>query len=87
MEQSARSIVTADFLSTVKTQRLPKADFGRDDDFDLHLTKRFATYAIYDSSQEVPFKIALHASHKDADVYKEIEFIPALRTFNFTLTQ
>lgn len=87
MEQSARAIVTADFLSTVESQRLPKASFGRDNDFDLHLTKRFETYAIYETDQESSFKVALHASHKDADVQKRIEFIPALRTFNFTLTK
>jgi hypothetical protein len=87
MEQSARSIATADFLAGIKTQRLPKANFGRDNDFDLHLAERFATYAAYEADQGVPFDVVLHASHKDADVQKKIELIPALRTFNFTLTK
>uniref|UniRef100_A0A6C0CIL8 Uncharacterized protein n=1 Tax=viral metagenome TaxID=1070528 RepID=A0A6C0CIL8_9ZZZZ len=87
MEQSARFIANADFLSNIKAQRLPKASFGRAHDFDLRLNKRFPTYASYETSQEIPFGVALHAAHKDADVQKKIEFIPALRTFNFTLTK
>lgn len=95
MEQSARHLATSTFFASVKAQRLAKADFGRTRDALLQRVESFETYATYEEvpnyaaefNANPPFKIALHASRKDVDLPHHIELIPALRTFNFTLTK
>jgi hypothetical protein len=87
LADAVHKIITRQNLEKLSTQYLPELRLGDEKDMDLTTLESFREYAIYHSSKEIPFMVALHANGKDDDLLQTVEFIPALTTLNFTLTK
>ena len=91
MRVALSNIMTVDQLASLRVQALPKVEWGNSQDFDLIASEHYKDRVGYRATASIPFKVTLHSSKVGNDRGNELEtaleFIPALRTMNFTLTR
>ena len=91
LEASLAAIASKEVLAELQTQIIVTPDWGNDRDLELNAIKATSSCTTYGCDAQLPFAVTLHSIYSDnkhgTELENDIEFIPALTTYNFTLTK
>lgn len=89
LEASLKDLVSKEVLSQLQIQKVTSPNWGDEPDMELTAVNVTSSNTTYKSSAALPFKVTLHSVYKDnkhgTELENDIEYIPALLTYNFTL--
>lgn len=87
--QAMKKIANEEQVYGLDYQPIPNVDWGNDQDVVLTTQIAKPSSSVYDG--DVPFAVTLHSAYSDnkfgSELEHEIELIPALQTYNFTLSK
>lgn len=91
LETSLASVAEKVVVNALSVQKIASPNWGDKPDVELHAIKVASSATTYGSHNPLGFNVTLHSVYKDnkhgSELENEIELIPALLTYNFTLVR
>lgn len=87
--QAMKKVASDSQIAELETQQVPFVDWGNQDDVVLVTKVANKSNSVYEA--DLPYVVTLHSQYSDnkfgTELEHEIELIPALQTYNFSLSK